>query len=34
MKKTKFYSFPNEYMDETNYIDKIKDYIEKKYKLI
>ena len=34
MKKPKFYSFPNEYMDETNYIDKIKDYIEKKYKLI
>jgi DNA topoisomerase-1 len=34
MKKPKFYSFPNEYMDETDYIDKIKDYIEKKYKLI
>jgi DNA topoisomerase-1 len=34
MKKPKFYSFPNEYMDETNYIDKIKDYVEKKYKLI
>jgi DNA topoisomerase-1 len=34
MKKPKFYSFPNEYMDETNYIDKIKEYIEKKYKLI
>ena len=34
MKKPKFYSFPNEYMDETDYIDKIKEYIEKKYKLI
>ena len=34
MKKPKFYSFPNEYMDEINYIDKIKEYIEKKYKLI
>ena len=34
MKKPKFYSFPNEYMDETNYMDKIKEYIEKKYKLI
>jgi DNA topoisomerase-1 len=34
MKKPKFYSFPNEYMNENNYIDKIKDYIEKKYKLI
>ena len=34
MKKPKFYSFPNELMDEDHYIDKIKDYIEKKYKLI
>ena len=34
MKKPKFYSFPNEYMDEPDYKDKIKDYIEKKYKLI
>jgi DNA topoisomerase-1 len=33
MKKPKFYSFPNEYMNEDNY-DKIKEYIEKKYKLI
>jgi len=34
MKKPKFYSFPNEYMNESDYIDKIKEYIEKKYKLI
>jgi DNA topoisomerase-1 len=34
MKKPKFYSFPNEYMDENDYIHKIKEYIEKKYKLI
>ena len=34
MKKPKFYSFPNEYMNENDYIEKIKDYIEKKYKLI
>jgi DNA topoisomerase-1 len=34
MNKPKFYSFPNEYMDEPNYKDKIKEYIEKKYKLI
>ena len=34
MKKPKFYSFPNEYMNENDYIDKIKEYIEKKYKLI
>jgi hypothetical protein len=34
MKKPKFYSFPNEYMDEPDYKDKIKEYIEKKYKLI
>jgi DNA topoisomerase-1 len=34
MKKPKFYSFPNELMNETDYINKIKDYIEKKYKLI
>jgi hypothetical protein len=31
MKKPKFYSFPNEYMDD---IDNLKDYIQKKYKLI
>jgi DNA topoisomerase-1 len=31
MKKPKFYSFPNEYIDD---IDKIKEYIEKKYNLI
>jgi DNA topoisomerase-1 len=34
MKKPKFFSFPNEYMDEDDYLDKITDYIEKKYKLI
>jgi len=34
MKKPKFFSFPNEYMDEEDYRVKIKDYIEKKYKLI
>ena len=34
MKKPKFYSFPNELMNETDYINKIKEYIEKKYKLI
>ena len=34
MKKPKFFSFPNEYMDEDEYLDKIKDYIQKKYKLI
>ena len=34
MKKPKFYSFPNEIMNEDDYIDKIKEYIEKKYKLI
>jgi hypothetical protein len=34
MKKPKFYSFPNELMNETDYMNKIKDYIEKKYKLI
>jgi hypothetical protein len=36
MKKPKFYSFPNEYMEENNIdkLDKIKEYIEKKYKLI
>jgi len=31
MKKPKFFSFPNEYIDD---IDKIKEYIEKKYKYI
>jgi DNA topoisomerase-1 len=34
MKKPKFFSFPNEYMDEDDYLDKIRDYIQKKYKLI
>jgi len=34
MKKPKFYSFPNELMNEPDYMNKIKDYIEKKYKLI
>jgi len=34
MKKPKFYSFPNELMNETDYMNKIKEYIEKKYKLI
>jgi DNA topoisomerase-1 len=37
MKKPKFYSFPNEYMEDNlmeDNLDKIKDYIEKKYKLI
>ena len=33
MKKPKFFSFPNEYMDQEDLV-KIKDYIEKKYKLI
>jgi hypothetical protein len=36
MKKPKFYSIPNEYMDldDSEKINKIKEYVQKKYKLI